>query len=123
VPVPVLVRDGVPLGPAEVAAGRRARRRGLLGRDGVDGVLVLEPCRQVHTFRMRFPIDVAFCASDGRVLRVVAGMRPQRLSRVVWRARRAIEGGAGLFDRWNLRPGDVVTVMEPSSGHPQERGT
>ena len=90
--VPVLVRDGVMLGAAEVAAGRPARRRGLLGRDGIDGVIVLEPCRQVHTFGMRFPIDVAFCAADGRVLRIVAEMVPGRVSRVVWRARRRARG-------------------------------
>jgi hypothetical protein len=108
--VSVLVRDAATLGPAEVAAGHRARRRGLLGRDGIDGVIVLEPCRQVHTFGMRFPIDVAFCAADGRVLRIVAEMVPGRVSRVVWRARRALEGEAGLFRRWDLHPGDVVTV-------------
>ncbi|HZP27814.1 MAG TPA: DUF192 domain-containing protein [Acidimicrobiia bacterium] len=111
--MPVLARDGVPLGAAEIATGRSARRRGLLGRDRVDGVLVLEPCRQVHTFGMRFAIDVAFCAPDGRVLRVVPAMRPGRVSRVVWRARRVLEGEAGLFARWRLQPGDVVTV-EPS---------
>jgi uncharacterized protein len=110
--VPVLVRDGETLGAAEVAGDRRARRHGLLGRDGVDGVLVLEPCRQVHTFRMRFAIDVAFCARDGRVVHVVPAMRPGRMSRVVWRARRALEAEAGAFTRWNLRPGDVVTVED-----------
>jgi hypothetical protein len=110
--VKVLVRDGVPLGVAEVARDRRARRHGLLGRDGVDGVLVLEPCRQVHTFGMRFAIDVAFCAADGRVLHVIPAMRPGRISRVVPRARRGLEAEAGRFAVWNLRPGDVVTVED-----------
>jgi hypothetical protein len=109
--MPVLVRDGVTLGVAEMAADRQARRRGLLGRDGVDGVLVLEPCRQVHTFRMRFAIDVAFCARDGRILRLVPSMRPGRVSRVVWRARRALESEAGRFAEWQLHVGDVVTVQ------------
>ena len=110
--MPVLVRDGVPLGPAEVAAGRRGRRDGLLGRDGIDGVFVLEPCRQVHTFGMRFTIDVAFCAADGRILHVVPEMRPGRVSRIVWRARRALEGEGGVFAGWNLRPGDVLTIED-----------
>jgi uncharacterized membrane protein (UPF0127 family) len=110
--VPVLVRDGVPLGAAEVVAGRRARRRGHLGRDGHDGVLVIEPCRQVHTFGMGFTIDVAFCAGDGRVLHVVPEMRPGRVSRVVWRARRVLEGEAGLFARWGVHTGDVLTVED-----------
>ena len=53
----------------------RSRRRGLLGRDHVDGVLVLRPCRQVHTFGMQFPIDVAFCDRYGFVLHV-SGSNP-----------------------------------------------
>jgi uncharacterized membrane protein (UPF0127 family) len=114
--MPELVRDGVTLGAAEVASSRHDRRRGLLGRDGIDGVLVLEPCRQVHTFRMRFAIDVAFCAADGRVLRLVAPMVPGRVSRVVWRGRRALEGESGCFARWNVRVGDVLTVEPGSAG-------
>lgn len=96
---------------AEVARARVARRRGLLGRDGIDGPLVLEPCRQVHTVGMRFPIDVAFCDRAGRVLRVVT-LRPGRVSRVVWRARFVVEGPAGAFAGWGLRRGAVVAVRE-----------
>ena len=64
-----LVRDGEVLATAEVADDRAHARRGLLGRDAIDGVLVLRPCRHVHTFRMRFAIDVAFCDVNGLVLR------------------------------------------------------
>ncbi|MFA5882884.1 MAG: DUF192 domain-containing protein [Acidimicrobiia bacterium] len=96
---------------AEVARTRTARRRGLLGRDGIDGVLVLVPCRQVHTIGMRFAIDVAFCAADGRVLRV-ATMQPGRVSRPVVRARVVLEAEAGAFGCWGLRCGDVVEVRE-----------
>jgi len=74
-------------------------------------VLVLEPCRQVHTIGMRFPIDVAFCDRAGVVLRVVT-MRPGRLSRSVWRSRFVLEGPAGAFPGWGLRPGVVVDVRE-----------
>jgi uncharacterized protein len=96
---------------AELATTRAARRRGLLGRDGIDGVLVLRPCRQVHTIGMRFPIDVAFCAADGRVLRV-ATLRPRRVSRVVWRSRFVVEAAAGSFARWGVRRGTTVVVRE-----------
>lgn len=102
---------GCVLVPAEIASSRAARRRGLLGRAGIGGVLVLVPCRQVHTVGMRFPIDVGFCAADGRLLRRVT-MRPGRVSRPVWRARLVIEAEAGAFARWGLRCGDVVGVRE-----------
>jgi uncharacterized membrane protein (UPF0127 family) len=103
--------DGVVLASAEVAPDARARRRGLLGRDGIDGALVLEPCRQVHTFRMRFPIDVAFCDGQGRVVHAVS-LPPGRVSMPVWRARFAIEAEAGAFARWGLAVGDVVEVVD-----------
>ncbi|MBK3553894.1 DUF192 domain-containing protein [Streptomyces sp. MBT61] len=46
--------------PLRIAASYRARTRGLLGRDGIEGAMMLTPCGSVHTFRMRFPIDVAY---------------------------------------------------------------
>jgi uncharacterized membrane protein (UPF0127 family) len=104
-----LVRDDEVLATAEVAPDAPARRRGLLGRDEIDGVLVLRPCRHVHTFRMRFPIDIAFCDVNGVVLRTCS-LPPGRLSPVVWRAAFAVEAGAGAFDRWRLRVGDRIEL-------------
>jgi uncharacterized membrane protein (UPF0127 family) len=63
-----LLRDGDVLAAVEVADSFGARLRGLLGRDGVEGALVLQPARSVHTIGMRFPIDVAFCDRDLRVV-------------------------------------------------------
>ena len=104
-----LVRDGDVLAAAEIAATGRARRRGLLGRDGYEGAFVLRPCRNVHTARMRFPIDVAFCDSEGVVLRTVS-LVPWRVSPVVRRAAFVIEAEAGAFERWQLREGDQVEL-------------
>ncbi|MDX3803677.1 DUF192 domain-containing protein [Streptomyces sp. AK04-3B] len=64
--------------PLEVAASYRARTRGLLGRDAVDGALLLTPASGIHTFRMRIPIDVAYLTADLTVL-AVRTMRPGRL--------------------------------------------
>ena len=106
-----LVRDGEVLAAAETAQTRRERTRGLLGRDGFTGALVFRRCRQVHTFGMRFAIDVAFCRADGVVLRI-SSLRPWRLSPLVWRAAFVIEAEAGAFERWGLRVGDQVEVKE-----------
>jgi hypothetical protein len=105
------MRDDDVLAAAEVLRGMRARTRGLLGRDEVDGAVVLMPAHQVHSFGMRFPIDVAFCDRDGRVLRTVC-LRPWRVTRPSVRSRFAVEANAGAFDRWRLRPGDVIEVRE-----------
>jgi uncharacterized membrane protein (UPF0127 family) len=108
-----LVRDdGTVLATAEVPARRRDRARGLLGRDGYEGALVLRPCRQVHTLRMRFPIDVAFVDAQGAVIRTVT-LPPWRLSPVVWRAAMVVEAEAGAFERWGLHVGDRVELKAP----------
>jgi uncharacterized membrane protein (UPF0127 family) len=104
-----LVRDGAVLAPAEIAHGPVARARGLLGRDALDGVLVLRPCRSVHTFGMRFPIDVVFCDRAGCVLRTVT-LRRGRISPVVWRSAMVIEAGAGACADWEVRVGDRLEV-------------
>jgi uncharacterized membrane protein (UPF0127 family) len=64
--------------PLEIASSYRARTKGLLGRDSVDGALLLSPAGSVHTFRMRFPIDVAYLDRGLRVI-AVRTMRPGRL--------------------------------------------
>jgi len=110
-----LLRNGEVLASADVAATSSERRRGLLGRDGIDGALVLQPCRQVHTLGMRFPIDVIWCAEDGRVLRVTT-MVPWRVSPFVWRARFVIEAAEGAASRWALKIGDAVEVRPGSGG-------
>ena len=104
-----LVRDGDVLATAEVAPDARARRRGLLGRDSFSGALVLRPCRHVHTFKMRFPIDVAFCDVHGRVLRT-STLAPWRLSPIVRSSAFVIEASAGSFERWQLQAGDQVEL-------------
>ena len=104
-----LVRDGDVLATVEVTGTARARMKGLLGRDSIDGALLLRPCRNVHTFGMRFPIDVAFCDAAGTVLRT-STLRPWRLSAVVPRAAFVIEAEAGAFERWKLERGDQVEL-------------
>lgn len=104
-----LVRDDEVLGPLEVAASVAQRSRGLLGRDGVDGALLLRPAMSIHTLGMRFALDVAYCDADLVVLDTLS-MRPWRLGRPRFRSRSVIEAEAGVFERWRLRPGDRLAV-------------
>ncbi|WP_432057220.1 DUF192 domain-containing protein [Streptomyces sp. bgisy022] len=96
--------------PLELACSYRARTRGLLGRDAVDGAMLLSPAGSVHTFRMRMPIDVAYLDRRLRVL-AVRTMPPGRLGRPWLRARHVLEAEAGAMERWGLRVGARVTVV------------
>lgn len=55
------------------------RMRGLLGTDPSAAPVLLFPCRAIHTFGMRYPIDVAFVDSQGKVVRVFCGLAPGRM--------------------------------------------
>ncbi len=59
----------------EIAVDSATRKKGLLGRDGLDegAGLVIAPTNAVHTFFMRFPIDIVFATKAGRVVKVAAG--------------------------------------------------
>ncbi|MEX2986093.1 DUF192 domain-containing protein [Streptomyces sp. C36] len=96
--------------PLEIAASFRARSRGLLGRDAIEGALLLTPASGVHTWRMRFAIDVAYLDRDLTVLSVRT-MRPGRLGAPRLRARHVLESSAGAMARWGLCAGARVEVL------------
>ena len=104
-----LVRDGHVLATLEEAATRAERRRGLLGRDRVEGVLHLAPARSVHTFGMRFPIDVVHLDGDLRVLRIRT-MVPNRLGAFVPGSRSVLEAEAGAMAHWGVSVGDQLEI-------------
>jgi uncharacterized membrane protein (UPF0127 family) len=66
----------------EVAVTRSARRKGLLGRDGLgtSSALILAPCAAIHTMFMRFDIDAVFVNDDGRAVKVVRNLVPWRIA-------------------------------------------
>ena len=97
------------LATLEIATNRRDRRRGLLGRDGVEGAMLLLSAKAVHTFGMRFTIDVAHLDADGTVLRLRT-MTPNRLGAFLLRSRSVIETEAAAFARWGVVEGDRLEI-------------
>lgn len=95
--------------PLRIAASYRARTRGLLGRAGVEGALLLTPASSVHTVRMRFAIDVAYLDRHLRVL-AVRTMPPGRLGRPRLRARHVLEAEAGAMAGWGVVRGAALEV-------------
>jgi uncharacterized membrane protein (UPF0127 family) len=103
--------DARVLASAEIAEARAARRKGLLGRDHLEGALVLRRCRWIHTMGMRFPIDVAYLDEEGVVIKTMQ-MHRNRVGVPVWRGDLVIEAEAGAFARWGLHVGDVIDVRD-----------
>ena len=83
------------------ARGMRARGRGLGGLDALpaDRALRIPRCRAVHTFTMRFALDLIWLGPDGAVVRVDRDVPPRR-HRGCARARGVVETRAGCADRF-----------------------
>jgi uncharacterized protein len=109
--MPWLLRDGEVLSSLEVAETWNSRRRGLLGRQGIEGAIILRPARAVHTVGMRFPIDVAFLDRDLKVIRIVS-MPRWRVGLPVMRAHAVVEAERGAFRDWELCVGDELEIKE-----------
>jgi uncharacterized protein len=106
-----LLRNAEVLAAVEVAESFADRSRGLLGRRGFDGALLLAHTRAVHTLGMRFPLDVAFLDTDLVVLDLCT-VRPWRLARPRRGGRQVLEAEAGAFERWKLRRGDRLELCD-----------
>jgi uncharacterized membrane protein (UPF0127 family) len=96
----------------ETAFESNTRNRGLLGRDSLaEGhALVIAPSNAVHTFFMRFPIDVVFAGRDGRVLKARGGVAPWRATACL-KAFAVVETAAGRVDRVRLQHGQFISLV------------
>ena len=108
-----LLVDGAPACALWVARTASERRTGLLGTDGLDGALWLEPCSSVHTIGMRYPIDVVFLTRTG-VARAVVTMRPGRIGRPR-AARTVVELPSGAAARLGITPGILLSRTTDST--------
>lgn len=102
------------------ASTRAARIKGLAKLDVLPAELALHipRCRSVHTFTMRFGLDLIWLDGDGRAIRVDRDVRPRRL-KLSLRARSVVECGAGHADAF--LDGGLETISldgAPVSGRP-----
>ncbi len=113
-------RDTVLASHAERARSYWARLRGLMFRSSLpaDGGMVIEPNNSVHTFWMRFPIDVVFVDRQDSVVGLVHALPPNRPFAGARKARRTVELPAGTISRSGTQIGDTLRFenVEASAG-------
>jgi uncharacterized membrane protein (UPF0127 family) len=100
---------------AQLAGNGRNRRKGLLGRESLpegEGLWII-PCEAVHTFWMRFPIDLVYLDRRHRVVKTRSHVRPWRLSACL-RAHSVLELPAGTILQTETMPGDAL-ILERSN--------
>ena len=100
----------------EIAGSHKTRNKGLLGRDGLPagGGLWIVPCESVHTFFMRFAIDLIYIDRQHRVRKVRSAVGPWRLSACL-SAHSILELPAGVIVATGTREGDQLELTEIES--------
>ena len=96
----------------DIADTSAARNRGLLKRDGLakgEGLWIV-PSEAIHTFRMKFAIDVVFLDKKKRVTKVVPRLKPSRLA-FSWRAYSVLELPAGTAEETGIEAGDLIEIQ------------
>jgi uncharacterized membrane protein (UPF0127 family) len=98
-----------------VRAARTFRERvvGLLAtpRLGAGEGLWISPCQAIHTFGMRYPIDIAFLDAEG-VVRHQATVKPWRLSAWVRKTVGVLELAEGELAKSGTQAGDKLVLVE-----------
>ncbi len=89
-----------------------SRLKGLLGRRGLkkDEALIIKPCNSIHTFFMRFPIDVLFIDRENKVIKALSAIKPFRLSGIYINASFAIELPSGVILESLTSEGDEIAI-------------
>lgn len=71
--------------------------------------LILEPCKQVHTLFMQFPIDALFLSKENLVVGIEE-LVPWRFSKLHFKARKVIEVPYGSCRELGIRVGDELEL-------------
>lgn len=108
----LLCNGSVIVTQVEIPRGFIARTRGLLGRDslGGDRGMYFDSCNAIHTFGMRFPLDLFFFDRHMTVTRIVRDVGPSRMVCGGLRATSVMEVESGWLADDAVRSGDVVEL-------------
>jgi hypothetical protein len=97
-----------------IAQDPRSRAVGLLSRDSLEPGegLLIKPCSSIHTFFMKFPIDVIFLDKKYKILSIKRAIKPWRLSGVLQLGGSVLELMGGFLKDGTARPGDFIKLAK-----------
>lgn len=78
--------------------------------EGADGLLI-DPCRSIHTFFMRYSLDIVFINKDNKIVKIIRDMKPWRVTWIYFRASKTLELPAGNLPV-DLKEGDSLEIKD-----------
>ncbi len=73
-----------------------------------DGLLIT-PCNSIHTFFMRYELDIVFLSRDNKVIKVIRNMKPWRMTWMYFKASKVLEMMGGTLPA-DINAGDEVSL-------------
>lgn len=84
---------------------------------GTKAAFYIEPCSGVHTFGMKYPIDIVFLNSKGQVVKVTRDLKPNRITHIIPSASRVLEFPSNILKDKLIKTGDVLEINPDESYH------
>lgn len=92
------------------------RLKGLIGRKKLQEgeCLIIMPCSSIHTFFMKFPIDVIFLDEDWKIIKIVQYVKPWKPALTVKGANAVIEFPAKYLEKCdpNIEVGNKLKLQD-----------
>jgi uncharacterized membrane protein (UPF0127 family) len=103
-----VTRETIVAERVEVAGTSEDRKRGLLGRTGLEAGtgLWLVPCEWVHMFGMKFAIDIVVLDKNDFVVGVQEALKPGWIGKLFWGAHSTLELPLGAIRSSRTAKGD-----------------
>ena len=71
-----------------------------------DGILI-DPCNSIHTFFMRYKIDIIFLNGNNQILKIYRNFSPWRMTRIILKAKKVLELEGGKLSK-AIKEGDTL---------------
>lgn len=96
----------------ELANTPLKRIRGLLGRKELQQGhgMIITPCSSIHTFFMKFAIDIVFLDKEGNAVAMAHSLPPSRLFGAPFKANLVIELPPGTLSRTKTELNDKISI-------------
>ncbi len=100
----------------QIARSFFSRFLGLMGRPSLstNEAILFPRCNSIHTFFMRFPIDVVFLSQEGHVVSFIASLAPWRMLLPQKKAKHTLELAPGSIARLKIEEGQKLTWEGPT---------
>lgn len=112
--VKIKYKDKIIIEKLTIADDFKKRMIGLLNRKNMESNegLLLYNCKQIHTFFMKFPIDVFFLDKNKKIIKIYEEIKPFKITNYIKNAKYALEAKAGISKKYKLKVGDILDLIK-----------